>query len=170
MNKRRVFDHDQHAHFLTFSCYRRTRLLDDDKTRMAVLDVLATLLSRRNGRCFGYVLMPDHVHAIVWLPGEDQLIDFLKQWKRLASIKIKRILRTRPHADAGRMNLAGPVWQAGYYDFNLYTDHMISHKLDYMHGNPVRAGLVDRPTDWRWSSARHYECGRCLDAPLGSLS
>jgi putative transposase len=58
---------------------------------------------------------------------------------------------------------ANPFWQARYYDFNVWREQKLTEKLDYMHRNPVRRGLVIRPEDWMWSSARHHangeECG-----------
>jgi hypothetical protein len=47
-----------------------------------------------------------------------------------------------------------PFWQPRYYDFNVYRQQKLMEKLDYMHQNPVQRGLVTRPEDWRWSSAR----------------
>lgn len=49
-------------------------------------------------------------------------------------------------------------WQrGGGYDRNIVTDHKLVEKIHYIHNNPVQRGLVDQPTDWKWSSARFYE-------------
>jgi putative transposase len=50
-------------------------------------------------------------------------------------------------------------WQARYYDFNVRTEKKRIEKLRYMHRNPVKRGLVEKPEDWRWSSFRHYVTG-----------
>ena len=52
-----------------------------------------------------------------------------------------------------------PFWQPRYYDFNVYTERKRIEKLKYMHRNPVKRGLVERPEDWQWSSFRHYMTG-----------
>jgi len=52
-----------------------------------------------------------------------------------------------------------PFWQARYYDFNVFTARKHVEKLRYMHRNPVKRGLVERPEDWQWSSFRHYAAG-----------
>ena len=52
-----------------------------------------------------------------------------------------------------------PVWQAHYYDFNVSNHTKYVEKLRYMHRNPVRRGLVEKPEDWKWSSFRHYQTG-----------
>jgi hypothetical protein len=64
---------------------------------------------------------------------------------------------------AGFLDVTIPFWQPRYYDFNDYHEQKLMEKLDYVHLNPVRRGLVAVPEDWTWSSARHYatgeECG-----------
>ncbi len=50
-------------------------------------------------------------------------------------------------------------WQRRFYDFNVWTDRKRAEKLGYMHGNPVKRGLVADPQDWRWSSYRVYFLG-----------
>jgi len=50
-------------------------------------------------------------------------------------------------------------WQKRYYDFNIRNDPQFVEKLRYIHRNPVKAGLCERPEDWEWSSFRHYATG-----------
>jgi hypothetical protein len=47
-------------------------------------------------------------------------------------------------------------WMARFYDFNVWTEEKRIEKLDYIHNNPVRRGLVASPEEWRWSSYRWY--------------
>ena len=68
MGNRRIHDEDLRAHFVTFSCYRRRHRLDHDRAKGVVLGELNSQLARRKARCVGFVVMPDHVHAIVWFP------------------------------------------------------------------------------------------------------
>jgi putative transposase len=51
------------------------------------------------------------------------------------------------------------VWQARFYDFNVWTPRKRVEKLRYVHRNPVKRGLVDSPELWRWSSYRSYALG-----------
>jgi putative transposase len=48
------------------------------------------------------------------------------------------------------------VWEPRYYDFNVFSEAKRIEKLRYMHRNPVKAGLVEQPEDWPWSSFRAY--------------
>jgi hypothetical protein len=50
-------------------------------------------------------------------------------------------------------------WQKRYYDFNIRNYEQFVEKLRYVHRNPVKAGLCERPEDWEWSSFRHYATG-----------
>ena len=52
-----------------------------------------------------------------------------------------------------------PLWQARFYDFNVWTARKRVEKLRYMHQNPVQRELVRTPEDWRWSSYRFYALG-----------
>jgi putative transposase len=54
------------------------------------------------------------------------------------------------------LRAADPFWQARYYDFNLWSERKFTEKLRYIHRNPVKRGLVQRPEDWACSSFRHY--------------
>jgi putative transposase len=159
MMKRRIYDDELHAHYVTFSCYKRRRLLDHDQAKRIVLDVLKTQLDTRQARCIGFVVMPDHVHTVVWFPVPGQLSVFIQQWKRLSSHHIRRYVHDNLIHYAGKIGERDPFWQAKYYSLNLYNEEKLRQKLTYMHENPVRANLVHHPCDWPWSSARHYEQG-----------
>ena len=91
----------------------------------------------------GYVVMPEHVHLLLSEPGKDLLSVALQALKISVSKRAE-----------GR-----PFWQARYYDFNVFTEAKRIEKLNYMHWNPVKRGLVERPEDWLWSSCRYYQTG-----------
>ena len=48
------------------------------------------------------------------------------------------------------------LWQPGFYDFNIFSDEKLLEKLNYIHNNPVSAGLVLSPDDYEWSSYKEY--------------
>ena len=54
------------------------------------------------------------------------------------------------------VNLGTSFWQQRYYDRNVRDWREFEVKLRYLHRNPVKRGLVDKPEDWKWSSLRHY--------------
>jgi putative transposase len=169
MTTNRPTDQDRYASFVTFSCYHRRRLLDHDRAKKIVLGVLRSELARQSGRCVGFVVMPNHVHAILWFPNSDQMAQFMKQWKQRSSVQIKKLFQSLLVKYTETFDEGEPVWQAGYYEFPLYSEVKTEEKLVYMHQNPVKAGLAALPCDWPWSSARHYEHGRSVGVPLGWL-
>jgi putative transposase len=166
MAKRRIFDAERHAQFVTFSCFRRRRLLDHPRTRDDFVRITAEKLGEHDGICCGFVVMPNHVHAIVWFDAVGALSPFMKSWKQTTSLRLKRVLRGVVPNCASRFPAEEPFWQAKYYPFNLFGSRKAREKLDYMHGNPVCAGLVSRAVDWRWSSAAYYENGVDVGIPL----
>jgi len=91
----------------------------------------------------GYVLMPEHVHLLVGEPSQSSLSVALQVLKQGTSRKLKA-------------RGAAQFWQRRYYDFNVWSEEKRVEKLRYMHRNPVKRGLVEKPEDWRWSSFRHY--------------
>lgn len=166
MRHRRIYDVEYRAHFVTFSCYKRRRLLDCDQAKRIVLGALNAQLSRLVGRCVGFVIMPDHVHAILWFAKPGELSEAMKQWKRMSSIRIKELGEGILRRYWSHIDSSDPVWQARFYAFHLSTERKIAEKLEYMHLNPVRAGLAERASDWRWSSARWYEHRRSVGVPI----
>ena len=57
-------------------------------------------------------------------------------------------------------------WQPKNHTFEIETERKLLEKLDYIHLNPVRAGIVKVATDWRWSSARWYVQDEKVDVPI----
>jgi putative transposase len=166
MSTRQTYDQEGHAHFLTFSCYKRRRHLDDDWAKGIVVSILHDQLKKHDGKCVGFVVMPDHVHAIVWFPISDQLSSFMKQWKRCSSILIKKGQEKYLVQYRRKVDRIEPIWQRKYYSFNLHSADKIEEKLEYMHNNPVNKSMVARPEDWPYGSARFYMLGQSVGLPI----
>jgi len=93
MATQRIFDAEHHAQFVTFSCYRRRKLLDHPRVRDEFVGITAEKLAEHHGICSGFVVMPDHVYAIVWFAEAGALSTFMKSWKQTTSLRLKRMLR-----------------------------------------------------------------------------
>ncbi len=139
------YQRDRDLHFITFSCYRRQPLLQSARAKR-VLE-MALEQTRRQYRLWvtGYVVIPEHVHLLVSEPERATLARALQAIKQSVA---RRLIGHRRH-----------FWQARYYDFNVYTAKKRIEKLRYMHRNPVKRGLAEKPEDWAWSSFRHYLTG-----------
>ena len=158
----RIYDNNRDAHFLTFNCAKRRRLLDHPFCKGIVIGQLAKQLKQRQGKCVGFVIMPEHVHALVWFAIEGQVAEFISHWKRLSSFNLRRFIEKSLPEYAECLADVESLWTDGQHDFNIYTEGKLREKLEYMHLNPVRRRLVERAVDWRWSSARYYELGQSV--------
>jgi len=107
--------------------------------------------------------MPEHVHLALRPHGSGSDVSrILYDLKRPVSVKVKRWLQQIGQAEWLRRLSARHgsrkvfhFWQpGGGFDKNVWQERAISEIIDYIHANPVRRGLVERPTDWLWSSAR----------------
>ena len=140
------YHHTGHFHFLTFSCYRRQPLLAARSGYRIFEQELEKVRKRHRFFVAGYVVMPEHVPMPVSEPRSVLLSVVLQVLKQQVSRKLKRPGDTR-------------FRQRRYYDFNVWNHDKTIEKLKYMHRNPVRRGLAERPQDWPWSSFRHYLTG-----------
>jgi len=165
-DRRRTYEDRPYAHFVTFSCYKRRRLLDEDQPRRILLSELNDQLGRQHAKCVGFVIMPDHVHAIIWLPEVGKLSRFLQSWKRLSSYRIRAWYRKIDAQYFEKVQMGTQFWTAKSFSFEIYSAAKLREKLEYMHSNPVRGGLVDRSIDWQWSSARWYESQQDVGVPV----
>ncbi len=127
---RKVYESEGHAHFVTFSCYRRRRILDDDRVKSIVVHFPADELQKTGGSCTGFVIMPDHVQALVHFGEPGISSRFIQQWKRKSSHRLKKLLEEHLPAHAATMDLRDPIWQAGFYDFNLFSTDKAREKLE----------------------------------------
>ncbi len=114
--------------------------------------------------------MPNHVHALVRLPEPSNLTRFIHGWKRMSSFRIRQWYAEKAPNYFDDFGPGDKFWQPKSYVFHVYSKHKLEQKLDYMHLNPVRAGLVAQAEDWKWSSARWYLLRRSSASRLsGSL-
>ena len=147
------------AHFITCSCYQRRPWLDTPSRR----DLFLTILEQVRLRCrfvvMGYVVMPEHFHLLMSEPQEG---DPSKAMQLVKQLYAQRVLQRMPSGNEGSPSPRAPrhVWQARFYDFNVWTEHKRVEKLRYMHRNPVTRGLVEKPEQWAWSSFRDHLYGQ----------
>jgi putative transposase len=121
---------------------------------------------------FTYVIMLDHMHLITNCPNNSadvlrylkgvtgrRVIDYLKEKKYETSLaKLRHQEWKRKHSYS--------LWQQEKNVFSIYSEAMFMQKVNYIHLNPVRAGLVERAIDYRWSSARIWQGREAEDEPL----
>lgn len=177
---RRAWNEPGHAHFLTYSCYRRLPLLSRDRVRSWVIDTLQRTREELDVALWAYVIMPEHVHVLLHpRAGHYEMRRILAALKHPVAKAARQWLEEhRQRAWLQRLTVVYPsrkvfrFWQpGGGFDHNVFREKTVPAIVDYIHVNPVRRGLVEQPTDWAWSSARFWEgwsdVPLRMDNPLG---
>ena len=90
-----------------------------------------------------WVIMPNHVHVVVWPYPEHTLSKILHSWKSYTSKLANKLLKRKGET----------FWQAESFDHIVRDDNERARLVAYVESNPVKAGLCIRPEDWNWSSA-----------------
>ena len=158
----RRYEIPNQARYLTFSCYRGLPLFRNDRIKDRFCEHLAVARERFGFKLIAWVVMPEHVHLLLLpkLPDHPvpELLRELKKgfameviarWRELDAPILRRVTDSK---GASRFWLPG-----GGYDRNILGGHELPEKIRYIHLNPVRRGLVSKPTEWVWSSARAYQ-------------
>ena len=118
------------------ACYLR-----DERIAALVQDALLHFDGERY-HLLEWVIMPNHVHVLIEpLPGY-RLGDIVHSWKSFTAKEANRILER-----------AGEFWMPDYFDRFIRDEKHLAAVREYIRNNPVKAGLVEKPEDWKWSSA-----------------
>ena len=169
----RRHDEPGQVHFWTISCYRRLTFFWHDDMKRVVVDGLRVLQERFDACLIAYVVMPEHLHLVVYphAKGHDRPVPIsrvLHAFKKHVGFHGKQCLREHwkrlGHIWSEPLN----AWARGEfdkqtimnsrgYDFNIDQQRTLLEKIDYCHKNPLTRGLVERAEDWAWSSYRYYE-------------
>jgi REP element-mobilizing transposase RayT len=126
--------------FVTVNLRRGLSPFSDQEYRM-LIGVLKASRQRLGFALCGYVLMPDHWHALIWPFQPLTISQVIHDIKKVSALRLHRM-----------RNTSGAVWQRQFWDRFVRRKEEFSARLDYMRYNPVRRGLVKSPEEWRWSS------------------
>ncbi len=167
MTQLRHYDNLGTARFITFSCHRRLPLLVSDSVRSIIVSNLERLRTEQSLRILGYVLMPEHIHLVLWPRDGLKLGPAIGRMKALAALEIIEGWRTTSlppqwhdlSVQRDRLDKV-VVWMRRCYDHNCRTRASVIEKIDYCHRNPVSRGLVTDPAEWKWSSFGWYQSER----------
>jgi REP element-mobilizing transposase RayT len=153
------------VHYATAVTFNRMPVFRNDHACSLLVDSMATTREKEPFKLIGYVIMPDHFHLLA-NPLNLDISIVVGRIKGRAAVAILSWLRAEGHllslaklALPGRRLKSGQthaVWMKEFSAVDIWSRKFIRQKLDYIHMNPVRAGLCDHPAKWRWSSYQAY--------------
>jgi len=111
------------------------KALTDPALGQTILDSAKFYEAKMRWHITLFLLMPDHLHAVLSFARSESMSEVIRDWKRFHN----------------RVNHV--IWQEGYFDHRLRADErgtQLTAKLNYIRQNPVVAGLCARAEDWPW--------------------
>jgi putative transposase len=167
-----VISRDAPCYYLTSVTKRRLPVFRTDEIKIIACSALDEARASGGFALYAYVIMPDHFHVVTdstlspsktlqFMNGvtSRRIIDYLKENKHDRSL-LKLRHETRRH------QYRFALWDHHPDARLLLTETMLMQRVTYTHQNPVRAGLVDQPLDYRWSSVRCWNGNVLDDEPL----
>jgi putative transposase len=162
---RRNIHESGHAHELTFSCYHGFPFLKSDRCCQWLCEAINESRETYRYSLWAYVFMPDHVHMIIYPHDEKPDLGNIKRSIK-GPVGTKAIQYLQEHSPEWLDKITRQrgdrterlFWQSGGgYDRNVTSPAMLLKMIDYIHANPVRKGLVETPSDWKWSSSGWFD-------------
>ena len=165
LRNRKKFN-DQQIFFITTTCYQWLPLIDRSGSYNIIEESLSFCIDKYNAAILGYVIMPNHLHLILYFSHGQDRIGFMRDFKKYTSVKIRSRL-----IDCGSTLLDKiiyvkkrqmyKVWQDRFDEVYLKDRSKLETKLTYIHENPLQEkwSLVKLPEDYHYSSAAYYEKG-----------
>jgi REP element-mobilizing transposase RayT len=152
-------------YYATSVIYNRLKIFVLPSFIIPIIDSLNYYRYQYSCRIIGYVIMPDHIHLLLFPQIEQAITDFMRDFKRFTSGRITRQAKVEGKKEwLNRFEQAGSeteraeykVWQDSFWEQMIYSESFLKQKLDYIHLNPVRAGIVETSADYPYSSYRNY--------------
>lgn len=122
----------------------RQEIFYDDEDRRKFLEILKKYKEKVALQVFGWCLMDNHVHLLLQV-GEEEL-----------GATMKRIGVSYALYFNWKYQTAGHLFQNRFHSENVESDEYFRTVIRYIHQNPMKAGMVERGIEWRWSSCAGY--------------
>jgi REP element-mobilizing transposase RayT len=172
------------AHYLTATVVDWIDIFTRKIYRDCIIESLKYNIKYKKLIVFGYVIMSNHIHLIIQAEDEN-LSDVLRDFKKFTSSSILKMIQSEPESRREWMldrfkkatrshcrNKNFQFWQYGNHAEEIFSKKFLWSKLDYIHFNPVKAGIVYKVQDYVYSSASNYILNKGLldvtlvDVPL----
>ena len=168
---RRIATSDD-AYFATFTVVDWVDVFTRQEYKQYMVENLKICQERKGLILHAYVIMTNHIHLIGEIVNGKTMSDWFRDFKSFTSKGLFKLISENPaesrkqwmtdlfrkHGRENELNLDFQIWQNGSHPTVLYPQYpkMIAQKINYIHQNPVRAGFVDDPTHYLYSSAHPH--------------
>lgn len=151
--------------YITSVVYNRIKIFSRPSFIIPILDSLNYYRYQYSCKLIGFVIMFDHIHLLLYPEKVESITEFMRDFKRFTSGRITRQAKVEGITDwIESFEIAGKeteraeykVWQDSFWEQTIYTEKFLEQKLDYIHMNPVRAGIVESAVEYPYSSCRNY--------------
>ena len=162
----------KNPHFLTFTTVEWVDIFTRKEYKNLIIESLTYCIKNKRLRIYAYVIMTNHIHLICQTDHEIGLSGFVRDFKKYTSRKLTRVINTNKESRRSWMTkifqeqgLRLPskqihkVWQSSSKPIELESPNWINQKIHYIHNNPVKAGIVNKPEHYIFSSASNYVNG-----------
>jgi putative transposase len=150
--------------FVTVTCLEWKRVLKEDRFKDIIISSLSFLSTENRVTIYAFVLMPNHMHFVWRIHRGHRRENVQRDFLGFTSKQILRVLKNEnaPLQKALFVNAKDrkyQVWERNSWKIVLYSARVMWQKINYVHMNPVRAGLCAWPEDYVYSSAAFYFYG-----------
>ncbi len=170
MSTRYKIHNQNHTYFLTLTTVGWVDVFTRKEYKDILLESLRFCQQKKGFLLYAYVIMSNHLHLMAGAEEPFRLSDILRDFKKFTANKIKyqirnsnresrtewldQLLQWYARKTAGKKDFT--LWQSDNHPIEVYSPKVIEQKLGYIHLNPVRAGLVENPAHYLYSSATNY--------------
>jgi putative transposase len=163
------------AHFVTSTIVEWLPIFTSSAYCDIVVRSLLHCREHKGLKVYAWVVLESHFHAILAAPDLPRTLADLKKFTAreiLTQLQTERrewlLNQLRYFRAKHKTTSAHQVWQEGVHPQSIPSDQIMFQKLEYLHNNPVKRGLVASPEHWRYSSAHEWLPGaepafRCDD-------
>ena len=158
------------AHFITFAVVGWVDVFTRKDYRDIVLESIRHCQKEKGLLLHAWCIMSNHLHLIV-AAKENNLSDILRDFKKFTSKQIIKAIQNNEQesrrewmleifkkaGETNGRNSEYQFWRQDNQPKELYSPSFVFQKLNYIHNNPVEAGIVDKPEEYLYSSARDYK-------------
>ncbi|MEO9803947.1 MAG: transposase [Reichenbachiella sp.] len=173
--KYKIRDQTQ-PYFITFATTGWVDVFTRSQYADIFLDSIRYCQKEKGLEVYAWCIMSNHIHLIIGTTGKNKIEDIVRDFKKYTSVHICRaiannkresrrewmlsIFHQRARESSKHQKYA--FWQNEYHPIELSDNRMMDQRLDYIHNNPVKAGLVYEPSAYVYSSAVDYAGGKGL--------